>query len=48
MAMVLYVAVVDGPRDGGTTFGSAAGHTLWLDANAAGWGWFSERMKDEG
>jgi hypothetical protein len=25
---------------GGTTLGLAAGHTLWLDANAAGWGWF--------
>jgi streptogramin lyase len=25
---------------GGTTLGLASGHTIWLDANAAGWGWF--------
>jgi probable HAF family extracellular repeat protein len=25
---------------GGTTLGFAAGHTIWLDGNAAGWGWF--------
>jgi hypothetical protein len=25
---------------GGKTLGLASGHTLWLDANAAGWGWF--------
>jgi hypothetical protein len=25
---------------GGTTLGLAAGHTIWLDDNAAGWGWF--------
>src|SRR5262245_4373885 len=25
---------------GGTTLGSASGHTIWLDDNAAGWGWF--------
>src|SRR5262249_54230460 len=25
---------------GGTTLGIASGHTIWLDANAAGWGWF--------
>jgi len=25
---------------GGTTLGLASGHTLWLDDNAAGWGWF--------
>ncbi|MFO0903247.1 MAG: proprotein convertase P-domain-containing protein [Pirellulales bacterium] len=25
---------------GGTTLGLAAGNTLWLDDNAAGWGWF--------
>src|SRR5262249_14911597 len=24
----------------GATLGLAAGHTLWLDDNAAGWGWF--------
>lgn len=25
---------------GGTTLGMAAGNTIWLDDNAAGWGWF--------
>jgi hypothetical protein len=25
---------------GGTTLGLAAGRTIWLDDNAAGWGWF--------
>ncbi|MCL6508323.1 MAG: S8 family serine peptidase, partial [Bryobacteraceae bacterium] len=25
---------------GGTTLGQAAGNTIWLDINAAGWGWF--------
>ena len=25
---------------GGTTVGFASGHTIWLDSNAAGWGWF--------
>ncbi len=25
---------------GGTTLGFASGHTIWLDDNAAGWGWF--------
>src|SRR5262249_30271457 len=25
---------------GGTTLGLASGHTIWLDNNAAGWGWF--------
>src|SRR5207244_11830459 len=25
---------------GGATLGLASGHTIWLDANAAGWGWF--------
>jgi hypothetical protein len=25
---------------GGTTLGLAAGHTIWLDDNAASWGWF--------
>jgi hypothetical protein len=25
---------------GGATLGLAAGHTIWLDDNAAGWGWF--------
>src|SRR5205823_14965741 len=24
----------------GATLGLASGHTIWLDANAAGWGWF--------
>ena len=24
---------------GGTTLGLASGHTIWLDDNAAGWGW---------
>ncbi len=25
---------------GGSTLGRASGHTIWLDDNAAGWGWF--------
>jgi probable HAF family extracellular repeat protein len=25
---------------GGTTLGLASGHTIWLDDDAAGWGWF--------
>jgi hypothetical protein len=25
---------------GGASLGLAAGHTIWLDADAAGWGWF--------
>ena len=25
---------------GGTTLGLASGNTLWIDDNAAGWGWF--------
>jgi hypothetical protein len=25
---------------GGNTLGRASGHTIWLDDNAAGWGWF--------
>jgi hypothetical protein len=25
---------------GGKTLGLASGHTIWLDDNAAGWGWF--------
>jgi hypothetical protein len=25
---------------GGTTLGLTIGHTIWLDDNAAGWGWF--------
>jgi uncharacterized delta-60 repeat protein len=25
---------------GGTTLGLASGNTIWLDSNAAGWGWF--------
>src|SRR5438552_18725986 len=25
---------------GGTTLGLASGKTIWLDDNAAGWGWF--------
>jgi parallel beta-helix repeat protein len=25
---------------GGTTLGMASGHTIWLDDDAAGWGWF--------
>jgi hypothetical protein len=28
---------------GGTTLGRAAGRTIWLDDNAAGWGWFVDR-----
>lgn len=27
---------------GGTTLGMASGHTIWLDDNAAGWGWFAD------
>jgi hypothetical protein len=25
---------------GGTTLGLTSGNTIWLDDNAAGWGWF--------
>jgi hypothetical protein len=28
---------------GGATLGLASGHTIWLDANAAGWGWFVDK-----
>jgi membrane-associated phospholipid phosphatase len=28
---------------GGTTLGLAAGHTIWLDDNAAGWGWYVDQ-----
>ena len=28
---------------GGTTLGKASGNTIWLDDNAAGWGWFVDR-----
>jgi hypothetical protein len=28
---------------GGATLGLAAGHTIWMDANAAGWGWFVDQ-----
>jgi hypothetical protein len=28
---------------GGTTLGLAAGNTIWLDDNAAGWSWFVDR-----
>jgi hypothetical protein len=34
------VRIVDFP---GNTLGSASGHTIWLDTNAAGWGWFVDR-----
>ena len=27
----------------GTTLGLASGNTIWLDDNAAGWGWFVDR-----
>ena len=27
----------------GATLGQASGHTIWLDNNAAGWGWFVDR-----
>jgi hypothetical protein len=33
-------AVLAIPQQGGTTLGLASGHTIWLDDNAAGWGWF--------
>ena len=28
---------------GGATLGLATDHTIWLDDNAAGWGWFLDR-----
>jgi ELWxxDGT repeat protein len=28
---------------GGSTLGLASGHTIWLDDDAAGWGWFVDR-----
>src|SRR5262249_33887743 len=28
---------------GGTTLGMADGNTIWIDDNAAGWGWFRDR-----
>src|SRR5262249_26426284 len=28
---------------GGATLGFASDHTIWLDDNAAGWGWFVDR-----
>jgi hypothetical protein len=28
---------------GGATLGLAAGHTIWLDDNAVGWGWFVDK-----
>lgn len=28
---------------GGTTLGLASGNTIWLDDNAAGWGWYVDR-----
>src|SRR5262249_51852695 len=28
---------------GGATLGLASGHTIWLDDNAAGWGWFVDK-----
>jgi hypothetical protein len=33
------------PPGGGRTLGQAdeAHHTIWLDNNAAGWGWFVDR-----
>jgi hypothetical protein len=27
----------------GSTLGMASGHTIWIDSNAAGWGWFVDR-----
>jgi hypothetical protein len=32
---------------GGTTLGLAWGKTIWLDANAAGWGWFVDTTPNE-
>ena len=26
-----------------STLGLASGHTIWLDDNAAGWGWFVDK-----
>src|SRR5262249_24457258 len=28
---------------GGTMLGLASGHTIWLDDNGAGWGWFVDK-----
>ena len=36
----IQVAVADLP---GQELGLASGHTIWLDDNAAGWGWFVDR-----
>ena len=36
----IQVAVADLP---GQELGLASGHTIWLDSNAAGWGWFVDR-----
>jgi streptogramin lyase len=32
---------------GGHTLGMASGHTIWLDADAAGWGWFVDPTPGE-
>jgi hypothetical protein len=32
---------------GGATLGLAAGHTIWLDDNAAGWGWFVDQTPSD-
>src|SRR5207245_9031697 len=32
---------------GGTTLGLASGNTIWLDDNAAGWGWFVDPTPGE-
>src|SRR5262249_12324838 len=36
----LEIRIVDLP---GPALGLASGHTIWLDANAAGWGWFVDQ-----
>src|SRR5262249_9905031 len=37
---VLHAIVIRTADLGGATLGPASGHTVWLDANAASWGWF--------
>jgi hypothetical protein len=32
---------------GGTTLGLSSGNTIWLDANAAGWGWFVDATPND-
>jgi ELWxxDGT repeat protein len=32
---------------GGSTLGLASGHTIWLDSDAAGWGWFVDQTPSD-